>query len=159
MLTREKALSIYDYCPISGVVTSKINRRQAKIGTVLGSPHGTGYLTVWYVNKNYFIHRVIWLMVYGEWPEQVDHIDGDRSNNRIQNLRKVTPYENSKNRNLSKANKSGFNGVRQLPNGSWKAYTVYNYRQIHLGCFNKYEDAVNARKEYDARHDLVRRTV
>lgn len=149
MLTREKALSIYDYCPISGVVTSKINRRQAKIGTVLGSPHGTGYLTVWYVDRNYFLHRVIWLMVTGRWPEQIDHVNGNRGDNSWENLRDVSQYINSRNMRLRDNNTSGTVGVVKSSSVSkpWRASIVCNYKQISLGNFRTYEEAVEARKK------------
>lgn len=92
-------------------------------------------------------HRVIWAMVYDEWPETIDHIDGNRENNRIDNLRSVAKGENARNVKRSRANTSGVTGVH------WSAFARQWTAQIKahgswkfLGYFRKFEDAVAARK-------------
>lgn len=60
---------------------------------------------------NYQAHRIIWLWVHGEWPNVIDHIDGNPSNNNIHNLRSVTQTENMRNQKLRNTNRSGHNGV------------------------------------------------
>jgi hypothetical protein len=105
-------------------------------------------------------HRVTWAFIYGEWPsKQIDHINGDRLDNRIENLRQVTNQQNQKNRFKSKANKSGFNGVhRHYDGGKWVAAISVNGKSKHLGLFEKINDAVSARKKaektfgYSERH-------
>jgi hypothetical protein len=100
-------------------------------------------------NRAYVIHRVIWCHVYGEWPDKdmvIDHINGDKRDNRLQNLRLVTHSENSKNLSRSKSNLSGVVGVHKR-DGKWIAQIRNNYKHIALGSFDNFEDAVAARKE------------
>lgn len=97
--------------------------------------------------KLYQAHRVIWFMKTGEWPDQIDHINGVCDDNRWVNLRNVDPQENSKNRKLYKSNTSGYVGInwnkrRQL----WRAEIGINKRNKHLGYFENIDDAIAARK-------------
>ncbi|HEX5183606.1 MAG TPA: HNH endonuclease [Allosphingosinicella sp.] len=88
-------------------------------------------------------HRVIWKLVHGLDPDHIDHIDGDRSNNKLANLRSVTPSENNRNRRQPKTNTSGAIGVCWVESeGAWVAYV-----RVHLGYFDRFEDAVAAREE------------
>lgn len=92
-------------------------------------------------------HRVIWVIVNGEWPDQIDHIDGDRSNNKVENLRSVTPAENAKNRCLHPHNKSGYSGVCWIsPRGVWEASIVSQGSRHFLGYFESKADAIQARQ-------------
>ncbi len=93
-------------------------------------------------------HRVLWALVHGEWPDQIDHINGIKTDNRLLNLRSVTKLENFKNRRLSKNNRSGTMGVSlRLETGQWRAsIRDENSRQISLGHFAVKDDAIAARK-------------
>ena len=96
---------------------------------------------------NLYAHRVIVAMSIGEWPEAVDHINGDRADNRIINLRAVTSAENAKNRRLLDANTSGHVGVyRHSQVSKWVAYIHANGQCKSLGCFDNFADAVAARQ-------------
>jgi len=153
MLNYKKAIELYDYCPNTGIVRSKVKRRQAEVGTILGSPHGKGYLTVWYINRNYFLHRVIWLLVTGNWPRQeIDHIDGNRSNNSWANLREASTFVNTKNQKMRESNSSGVIGVSRSSSVSkpWRATIVVNRNQINLGNFKTVEEASISRKKAEA---------
>jgi len=94
-------------------------------------------------------HRLAWLYVYGAYPEnQIDHINGIPTDNRIVNLRDVTNQENCKNVGISKNNTSGGIGISwHKASKKWSAYIKHNYKKIHLGLFLEFDDAVKARKE------------
>ena len=116
----------------------------------LSTPDGKGYLVGTLFLKRASAHRVIWAMVKGDQPAEVDHINGDRADNRLENLMASTRKENGKNTSTHVNNTSGYMGVRQNPTSrKWQAYIKVNRRQMHLGCFDRVEDAVAAR---DAAH-------
>jgi hypothetical protein len=104
--------------------------------------------------KTFRAHRVIWALVYGEWPKgEIDHINGQRDDNRLVNLRCVTRAENGKNRARRFDNTSGRTGVRlQKKTGRWEARIKVDGRCIHLGTFQRIEDAVRAREKAEIRH-------
>jgi hypothetical protein len=86
---------VLDYDPETGDLTWKINRGRAKAGALVRSPiPSTGYYRLTYKRKSYLAHRVAWFLHYGAQPEIVDHINHDRTDNRINNLRSVTFQEN-----------------------------------------------------------------
>jgi hypothetical protein len=105
--------------------------------------HPTGYRYVTFKNVHYKEHRLIWLWVTGVWPEnQTDHVDGDRSNNRFENLRDVTGSENQHKITYNKNNTSGFRGVcYHKDNKRYVARIRVNCKIHHLGYFDTPEDA------------------
>jgi len=123
----------------------------------------TSYLQGTLLGQRLLAHRLIWLMQFGEWPKNIDHINGNRSDNRIANLRDVDISVNNKNLGLRKTNKSGFSGVCwDRFRGMWAAEIKDNGRKVYLGRFVNIEDAVAARKEaeihfgYHINHGSVR---
>lgn len=92
-------------------------------------------------------HRVAWAIVHGAWPAGIiDHINGDRQDNRLSNLRVVTDAENARNQKVRKNNKSGTMGVRfDRHVGKWIARIGSNGSRQHIGAFETKEDAVAAR--------------
>ena len=89
-----------------------------------------------------------WLYVHGVSVDCLDHIDRDRSNNRIANLRRATNIQNCWNRSLSYNCKSGVRGVRYCRHHSrWVSTITANNRRIHLGYFDTKDDAVAARRK------------
>lgn len=113
-----------------------------------------GYLVGSIFNGDVTAHRAIWAIVHGEWPQrQVDHINGNRTDNRISNLRLVTNAENSRNAARSRNNSSGVTGVHWFKkSGKWQASIMVNKRSLHIGLFTDFEDAVAARKAAEAKH-------
>lgn len=94
-------------------------------------------------------HRVVWALHYGEWPDFIDHVNRDRSDNRVSNLRSVPMTENMKNKPLYKNNSSGVNGVFWSEKGkSWCARIA----DTHLGSFVTKQDATAARKSAEVEH-------
>ena len=102
----------------------------------------------------YKAHRLIWLYVYGKFPDNsIDHINGQPLDNRIENLRDVTLQENQKNKCTYRTNSSGHTGVCwHKRNEKWLANIRVNGKRKHLGYFNILEDAVAARKIASIEH-------
>lgn len=102
----------------------------------------------------YPAHRIIWAMHFGEWPSaNIDHIDHDRQNNKVNNLRIVTKHENSKNQSLRSTNTSGVNGVSWFArDGTWQVQITINGKNTGLGRFANLEDAIAARANADRLH-------
>jgi hypothetical protein len=100
---------------------------------------GNGYLTGLVEQTKQRAHRVAWAIYYGEWPDQIDHINHDRSDNRIANLRAVTKTENARNQRLRKDNTTGRTGVNwHGPTSKWRAAGRVNGRATHLGLFETF---------------------
>ncbi len=104
-------------------------------------------------NKSYLAHRVIWAMTSGKWPEaDIDHINGDRRDNRLINLREVSRSENLRNMRRLDTNTSGRTGVyRDRAREKWMAYIQNDGKLVNLGRFDAFEDAVKAREQAEMR--------
>lgn len=101
-----------------------------------------GYKRARVNGKTYFVHRIVYMMHHGNLPKFLDHIDCNRINNRIENLRPASMAENCRNRASSPRNKSGVKGIFWAkPNKKWKAQCTVNYKQHHLGYFDSIEEA------------------
>lgn len=96
----------------------------------------TGYITIRLCGKLYQAHRLVWFLHYFEFPELLDHVNGDRTDNRIDNLRIATKSQN--NANNKRINPNGYRGVT-FQKGKWKAQC-----RGHIGVFSKIEDAAKA---------------
>lgn len=103
--------------------------------------------------RQYRAQRLIWLIYYGVWPKNViDHKDGDRQNNRIDNLRDVTLSQNSRNQALSRKNTSGVTGVYwSKGDKKWRAQIKIKKKCHYLGMFDQFDDAVAVRKKAEKR--------
>ncbi|EFL9654207.1 HNH endonuclease [Escherichia coli] len=118
------------------------------IGDVAGY-YDNGYNWVVYKGAKYGVHRIIWEMHNGPIPKgyQIDHIDHNRSNNNINNLRCVKPKTNYRNRSINKNNKSGCTGVGWFkPKNKWRAIISVDGHCIYLGLFDDIKDAIEARR-------------
>lgn len=103
-----------------------------------GCNHGCGYITVGIGGEQYLAHRIIWEMHYGPIPDgaQIDHVNGVRCDNRLDNLRLADAHQNGYNKVKSKPNACGLKGVLKNTNGSlWSAQITHAGRKIHLGSF------------------------
>ena len=118
------------------------------------APHSNGYLFGAISNQKVFAHRAAWALVYGLWPDgEIDHINHNKKDNRIFNLRLINRSNNAKNLSMSKKNKSGVTGVfKHTQTGIWQAQIRVNKKSIHLGSFNKIEDAVSARQSAEVEY-------
>lgn len=148
-ISHDELLMLLHYDCETGVFTWKVKpSAKVKIGDIAGCNH-KGYIALT-INKEFvYAHRLAWFYVNKEWPKnEIDHIDMDRSNNKISNLRDVTIKQNLWNRkNPNKTNKStGVLGVRSQKNGSYTAQIIVNQKSIHLGTFKNIVDAESAYK-------------
>ena len=151
-LPSQKELQEYfDYKPESGDVYWKISpSRTVKAGSLVGHKSTVGYIVVGLNNKSYLLHRLIWVLHYGQDPGQyvIDHIDNDPTNNKISNLSVVTDKGNARNRRISKANTSGVQGVSyHKGRNKWHASITKQGQHLHLGSFDNLKEAAAARKQ------------
>lgn len=111
-----------------------------------GSTRKDGYLGISALGFKYLVHRLVWFYVKGVWPnDRIDHINGDRTDNRIENLREASAAQNSRNARLRSDNTSGYKGVSfDKTRKKWVARIIVNYRQNVLGYFDSMEDAIAA---------------
>jgi hypothetical protein len=110
-----------------------------------GTPNKFGYLTIAIGRLAYFTQRLAFLYMEGRWPkEEVDHIDGDRANNRWPNLREATRSQNKYNTGLRGHNTSGFRGVYHHRDGGWVARIKTGEKRVSLGYFPTPEEASHA---------------
>ena len=117
-----------------------------KAGTAAGGLDSQGYWRIMINGKDYSAHRLAWLHVFGVWPErQIDHINENKSDNRLENLRLATQSENSSNRGAQKNNTSGFKGVVwHKHKKKWMAQIRAGGKQKYLGLFSSAESAYAA---------------
>lgn len=130
-----------------------------QIGTVYSNRAGNNYLTFSLKlngkSNNYSVHRVIWLIMNGSWPEELDHIDGNGLNNNYRNMRDVNRSGNSRNHRLASNNKvTGVAGVRFYSHTKVPLWQAYCYdgverKQIQLGNYKDFFEAICARKSYE----------
>jgi len=158
-LNQEYLQSILDYNKDTGVFTWK-HRDDVRpewntkfAGKEAGGINNMGYLTISIKNKKYLCHRIAMTYCYGVMPEQVDHINGNRADNRLVNLRSVNNYINSRNQKLRATNTSGHNGVYWCKRRNlWYVRVGVNGVNIHGGYFLDIEDAVSNRDLLDIKH-------
>lgn len=138
MITAQELRERLDYDPVSGVFrwkTSASNR--IRVGSTAGCINTIGYCQIYIGSKPYLAHRLAWLHVFGAWPDGViDHINGNRSDNRICNLREATRAQNNANARVRSDNTSGLKGVSPL-HGRWAAQAG----GVYLGLFDTPEEA------------------
>lgn len=121
--------------------------------SALGSITTSGYLKGAIFGRTFLAHRVAWAAYHGNWPTQVDHINGVRTDNRIINLRQASDIENQRNRRLPSINKSGRIGVFwHEVDSCWRAFIGVRGRRIHLGSFKEKDAAIAARISAEREH-------
>ena len=117
---KSKFHSLFTY--VNGKLYRKESRGNRKAGAVVDCSSYKGYVRVLVDSKRYFVHHVVWCMFYGKLPSLIDHINGDKQDNRIENLREVSNQENCANTvKPKKNNKLGVLGVVCLPSGKYRA--------------------------------------
>jgi hypothetical protein len=109
-----------------------------------------GYRTGNLFNRRTKAHRVAYALYHGEWPDSVDHINGDTADNRIANLRSVDHQTNMRNQKKRSTNTSGVTGVVRF-RAKWKAQIADHGKNRNLGHFDSFDEAVAARKAAERR--------
>jgi hypothetical protein len=147
MLTQKRLKELLLYDPKIGIFTRRKPIRGMSAGSICGSPDKDGYIQVSVDKKRYKAHRLAWLYVYGNFPpNQIDHINRIKDDNRIDNLRLATNSQNSQNQSKRKDNKSGVVGVGwSKRERRWRARIVVDGREICLGYYRTIEEAALSR--------------
>lgn len=136
MITQAELKELLDYNQDTGIFTKKSTNK--KSGTLTYSR----YIRIQINNKAYYAHRLAWLYIYGCMPKYVDHINMDRSDNRLCNLREATNSQNQCNKKTYKNNTSGIKGVSWFERDkNWRVRIQINGKNIHLGYFDTLDKA------------------
>lgn len=139
--------NILDYNPLNGEFRWKIAPiSTVRVGQIAGRLTRLKYRQISIKRKRYYAHRLAWLYVNGEWPAAIlDHINQNRDDNRIDNIRESTSSKNGYNQGRHRNNKSGFKGVYlRKASQKWSAQIKVNTKSIFLGVFSTPEEASNA---------------
>ena len=154
MIRADVVRALFDYDESTGVFTAKVRRAvRVKAGQVVGSRNRSGYLTTSIAGKNRYLHRLAWLIVYGVLPDgEIDHINGNKADNRLKNLRVVSPSENNKNAKMPSDNKSGVIGVHwDAAREKWAVEIRSSNNKYRLGRYSDFDQAVAVRKSAEMR--------
>ena len=144
MLTQQALISAFDYDPLTGFFKRK-NRKNAKFPAGGLQPHG--YIKIHFQKKLHYAHRLAWLYFYGEIPnKEVDHINGNRTDNRIANLRLASRSENAQNMKAHSDNASKQKGVC-FYKGKWLAQICVQNQRKTIGAFSSKHEAADAYKK------------
>lgn len=152
MITQKELKEILHYDPETGIFTRKSKPTyNAKIGDPVGSVDH-GYLRINVIGKRYYAHRLAWLYMYGEWPNIIDHIDANKENNRIGNLRNVDFSGNMMNGRISRCNKTGIVGVAwDKFRKKWRVEISANLKANNLGRYDDFFEACCVRRSAENR--------
>ncbi|WP_187989797.1 HNH endonuclease [Hafnia alvei] len=137
--SRECLTELFNYNSKTGSLTRKTTGKEADFIAI------SGYGRLCIDGQLYFTHRIIWKLIHGYDPVDIDHINGIRSDNRISNLRDVSARENNRNIGLSRRNTSGYTGVvfcKRLK--QWRVFIAVDKKKIAGGCYKSKIDAVLA---------------
>lgn len=140
---------------------TKLSKIGEPAGTVSGKLPDAGYIIIDLFGKRYQAHRLVWMFHHGSFPDkQIDHINHNRTDNRLENLRLATNHTNMKNKSLYVTNTSGYSGVSKHGD-NWKSRIGVEGTKVLLGVFKTFEEAVAARKaaekllQYHKNHGII----
>lgn len=153
-LTQERLKEVLDYDPETGVFRWKYTEGRAIRGAEAGTIASNGYRVISINNKKHKAHRLAWMFLYRNFPiSQIDHINQDRADNRIHNLRSVSALENGRNQKIRTNNSSGFNGVTwNKRDNIWTSGIRINNVRKNLGSYVYKKDAISARERANIKY-------
>jgi len=141
MITQKEVRRQLSYDKITGILRWKISKSGVQKGDIAGSLNSKGYVVITINGTTYRAHRLIWLGKTGKFPQQIDHWNRIKSDNSWNNLRDVSQSQNMQNTGIRKDNTSGVKGVG-FSNGKWNARIKHLNKNIYLGRFSSFEEAV-----------------
>jgi hypothetical protein len=143
MLTRDRVRELLDYNPETGVFTWKVKRKSVNPGDEAGALKANGYRNITIDSRQYGAHRLAWLYSYGRFPREfIDHVNRDKLDNRLCNLREATAQQNTHNRRGDRDSKTGLKGVYPRRNGRcFEAAIMRDGKLNYLGQFPTREAA------------------
>lgn len=154
MKLKEKSIpvsTLREYFSYDGInlIWKRTTTNRVKRGAIAGSKTVSGYLQVGFLGVDIKVHRIIWALVHGYWPELIiDHKDGNRLNNRIENLRETNFNGNLRNMRIPSHNTSGIKGVGFCKQTKkWTCSIHVNNKKIWLGRYNTKEEAAKVYAE------------
>lgn len=150
MLDQTELHSMFEYKPETGDLVWRYNRSpRARSGAAVGIVHASGYKVTHIRKKNYLVHRLVWALHHGKYPSQLDHINGNKLDNRIENLRECTSRQNGANKGLQRNNKTGFKGVSYCSRQNrYQATCRVDGKKKWLGYFDSAEAASSAYQQF-----------
>lgn len=145
ILSHERLTSVLDYNPETGVFTRRV--ATAVRGKNVGSLMNNGYHRICLDGQQYLVHRLAWFYTFKEWPKfEIDHINRNKTDNRLVNLRDVRPSENQHNRGVQVTNLSGAKGVSWcMRTHKWVAQITAQRKRYFLG---RYDSVATASAAY-----------
>jgi hypothetical protein len=144
-LTPLRLKELVSYDPETGEFCRLVSVSSVLAGLVKAKPSKNGYLRMHIDGRLYYLHRLAWLYFYGKWPKEVDHIDGNPSNNKISNLRDCLHNQNMQNMSTKTIAVSGLKGAYWHPICQlWQSKIRYENRTKSLGYFHTAEEAHKA---------------
>lgn len=146
VITQDNLKRQLKYNPETGTFTwLAVNSNRTSAGKLAGCVNrATGYRYIGIDGNIYKASRLAWLYMHGYWPlYQIDHVNGNRADDRFTNLRAATLHENSQN-TRKRSSKTGFRGVEKLPYGKWRAQIRIRGKNRHIGVFDSPEKASQA---------------
>lgn len=155
MVTQETLRELFSYDPETGLFTRIIGRKGVAAGAIAGTVALNGYITIGIDKKRYYAHRLAWLWVHGEMPEfLIDHENGNKTDNRIANLRRADKAKNAANSKIQANNKSGHKNVCWHKGmKKWHVQLRFDGKQHNLGFYSCLDEAAEvARKARIERH-------
>src|SRR5215217_8382237 len=153
----EKIKSDLSYDPETGLLKWQNHKKKYLVGELaFMAENNEGYRQGVYLGNQYKAHRLIWFIYYGSWPKgQIDHINGNKSDNRIINLRDVSAKENRRNSKRQSNNTSGYSGVYfENSMNKWRSVIYIDRKRKHIGYSDTAEEAAILRKAAEQEYNF-----